>query len=343
MTWGIRTLRLTLSLLVGASAVSFAPALVAAPAHAAPATCTTTYSAPGTKAIKPQTPPFGYSVDWIDIQVPDTRVVVDVDFGFSVSTSDGSLMAWSLDNPQTTSAEAGPRSTAEFATGPLSATYTIDDEASAPFASASPASGGYRPVRAASSLDGQSARGQWRLLISNKSDVSGTWGNFTLTLTVDCDADKDGAADAGDNCPSAANPDQANSDDDALGDACDLDIDGDALGNTVDGCPAAAASTTSGCPSVGRTASLRYAKATRKLKAVVRSDASGCRAGAKVALFRARPGKDTKLVVSTTTSQGRKTWKAPKAGGRYYVRVASSYAAGQAECGRARSTKARVP
>lgn len=343
MTWGIRTLRLTLSLLVGASAVSFAPALVAAPAHAAPATCTTTYSAPGTKAIKPRDEPPGYSVDWFDIEVTDQRTVVDVDFGFYLSTTDATGLAFSQDNPQTTTAVAGPRSTAEDATGPVTGTYVIDDEASAPFAAVTPPSGRYRPQRPASELDGRSAAGRWRLLISNTSPTTGVWGNVTLTLTVDCDADKDGAADAGDNCPSTANPDQANSDDDALGNACDLDLDGDALGNTVDGCPAAAASTASGCPSVGRTASLRYAKATRKLKAVVRSDASGCRAGARVALFRARPGKDTKLIVSTTTSQGRKTWKAPKAGGRYYVRVASSYAAGQAECGRARSTKARVP
>ncbi len=294
MTWGIRTLRLTLSLLVGASAVSFAPALVAAPAHAAPATCTTTYSAPGTKAIKPRDEPPGYSVDWFDIEVTDQRTVVDVDFGFYLSTTDATGLAFSQDNPQTTTAVAGPRSTAEDATGPVTGTYVIDDEASAPFAAVTPPSGRYRPQRAASELDGRSAAGRWRLLISNTSPTTG-------------------------------------------------DLGGDALGNTVDGCPAAAASTASGCPSVGRTASLRYAKATRKLTAVVRSDASGCRAGAKVALFRARPGKDTKLVVSTTTSQGRKTWKAPKAGGRYYVRVASSYAAGQAECGRARSTKARVP
>ena len=80
-----------------------------------------------------------------------------------------------------------------------------------------------------------------------------------------------------DNCPSVANADQVNRDADALGDACDLDIDGDALANSADGCPRAAAATTSGCPTVGRTASLRYAEATKKLTAVVRSDMPSCR------------------------------------------------------------------
>ncbi len=125
-----------------------------------------------------------------------------------------------------------------------------------------------------------------------------------------------------DNCPSVANADQVNRDADALGDACDLDIDGDSLANSADGCPRAAADTESGCPTVGRTASLRYARATKKLKAAVRSDVPGCRADAKVTLYRAKPGKDTKLVVGTTNSKGRWTRKAPKVAGRYYVKVA---------------------
>ena len=37
-----------------------------------------------------------------------------------------------------------------------------------------------------------------------------------------------------DNCPIVANPDQANIDSDTEGDACDLDIDGDLMRNTVE-------------------------------------------------------------------------------------------------------------
>ena len=48
------------------------------------------------------------------------------------------------------------------------------------------------------------------------------------------DSDGDGVADGSDNCPSVANPGQANLDGDALGDACDPDRDGDGVADTVD-------------------------------------------------------------------------------------------------------------
>ena len=216
----------------------------------------------------------------------------------------------------------------------------------ATLAGASPPAGTYRPMTAEKELEGHPATGRWRHLVARTriAAQSGTVRSITLTLTyATCDTDGDGVEDKVDNCPTTVNADQANRDDDALGDACDLDIDGDALANTGDGCPLVATTTTSGCPSVDRRASLRYAKATRKLKVVVRSDVPACESQAKVTLFRTRPGKDTKLVVATTNGKGRKTWKAPARSGRYYVRVAASYAAGQAECGRARSSRARVP
>ena len=46
---------------------------------------------------------------------------------------------------------------------------------------------------------------------------------------TDTDTDGDGRPDNEDNCPTIANPDQANQDRDRLGDACDLDDDGDGL------------------------------------------------------------------------------------------------------------------
>ncbi len=51
------------------------------------------------------------------------------------------------------------------------------------------------------------------------------------------DADGDGVPDAEDNCPMVPNADQANSDDDEQGDACDLDGDGDGVDDDVDNCP----------------------------------------------------------------------------------------------------------
>ncbi|MCA1684002.1 MAG: thrombospondin type 3 repeat-containing protein [Actinobacteria bacterium] len=61
-----------------------------------------------------------------------------------------------------------------------------------------------------------------------------------LGEACDPDADGDGIPDESDNCPAGANTDQADADGDGLGDACDPDGDGDGLANTVDNCPAEA-------------------------------------------------------------------------------------------------------
>lgn len=50
------------------------------------------------------------------------------------------------------------------------------------------------------------------------------------------DADADGVPDASDNCPAVANADQANSDGDGLGNACDPDNDNDGIADASDNC-----------------------------------------------------------------------------------------------------------
>jgi hypothetical protein len=54
---------------------------------------------------------------------------------------------------------------------------------------------------------------------------------------LDPDVDDDTRLDGADNCPSAANPDQANADGDAQGNACDPDDDGDGIPDTQDAFP----------------------------------------------------------------------------------------------------------
>jgi uncharacterized delta-60 repeat protein len=62
------------------------------------------------------------------------------------------------------------------------------------------------------------------------------------------DLDSDGRDDAGDNCPSSPNADQANTDGAADGgDVCDPDDDNDGVLDSSDGCPKEAHATASGC------------------------------------------------------------------------------------------------
>jgi hypothetical protein len=53
----------------------------------------------------------------------------------------------------------------------------------------------------------------------------------------DVDSDDDGVADASDNCPAVANPDQIDSDGDGTGNACDIDDDNDSVLDSTDNCP----------------------------------------------------------------------------------------------------------
>ena len=318
----------------------------AAPAGAVVQPCTVSYSVPGGTIRAEHDAGKNHSLLWLTAKVDDARIVTDIDITADLTHPDVSQLSLHLLSPQTNSSLVPTIQAFNtgMASGRVDGSYTFDEDAGAPpLAGANPAPTTYATATPEQVLEGHPATGAWSLWLSNYGSLSGDVRSMVLTLTyATCDTDGDGVEDTADNCPTAANADQANRDADGVGDACDLDIDGDALANTADGCPAVAAGTTSGCPTVGRTASLRFPRATRRLKVVVTSDAPACESRSKVTLFRSRPGRDTKLVVSTTNSMGRKTWKAPARRGRYYVKVAASYAAGQAECERARSSRTRV-
>ena len=311
-------------------------------AAAAPATCVTSYSNPEVKPLHPRLMPSpGFSVGLLDIQVTDPRVVVDVDWRFDATyAADSADLAFLLVNPQSDSHNV-PRSMVSGMTGHLSGEFLLDDSASSSFATTSPPSGHYRPDEPAAALTGHPAAGRWRLMVTNVSDNSGSWGDFALTLTVDCDADKDGVADEVDNCPTLANVEQVDIDADGVGDTCDDNRDGDALANASDGCQRVAAATASGCPPGERELRVRHQNAKKRLKLSVASYYTECQR-AEVVVWRARKGPDKKVATGTTSRRGLLTLEAPRRPGRHYATVEGSYAIGVAECGAARSKSVRI-
>jgi hypothetical protein len=104
----------------------------------------------------------------------------------------------------------------------------------------------------ASDLFGNSVRLQGNTLVVGASlhDVGANADQGAAYIFVVADLDGDGVPDELDNCPGAANVDQADADGDGLGDACDncagmvnpdqADADEDGYGDVCDNCPALA-------------------------------------------------------------------------------------------------------
>jgi hypothetical protein len=78
--------------------------------------------------------------------------------------------------------------------------------------------------------------GAWDDFVGNVDAVQATTSTFSQTFDFEPDTDDDSWADVEDNCPSAPNDDQVDTDGDGQGDACDVDDDGDGLNDDPDNC-----------------------------------------------------------------------------------------------------------
>jgi hypothetical protein len=84
--------------------------------------------------------------------------------------------------------------------------------------------------------DNQGLTFRWRPVLLGSNNDDGLAIDDITVIDVQDDADGEGVPDEIDNCDNDANPDQANNDNDALGDACDFDDDNDGDFDSNDNC-----------------------------------------------------------------------------------------------------------
>ena len=176
--------------------------------------------------------------------VSSTFTIVD---GVEISDVDILLditHTWTNDLTLTVTSPAGTVVELTSINGGSGDNYTntlFDDEAATSISSASPPfTGTFIPEQALSAFDGESSLGDWTLTVIDGAGGDGgalnSWTVFTCGEPV-FDADGDGIDDIADNCPMIANVDQADNDNDGMGDVCDDDDDNDGILDVNDNCP----------------------------------------------------------------------------------------------------------
>ncbi|WP_196892358.1 thrombospondin type 3 repeat-containing protein [Aureivirga marina] len=122
----------------------------------------------------------------------------------------------------------------------------FDDDATTPItAGTAPFTGTYSPQGSLATFNGLNANGEWKLSVFD--DFGSEDGGEIVSWSLDIcgnpigdsnnDADNDGIVDSEDNCVDIPNTDQADNDNDGMGDVCDDDDDNDGINDNNDPCP----------------------------------------------------------------------------------------------------------
>ncbi len=114
-----------------------------------------------------------------------------------------------------------------------------DDAINAIGSGVAPFTGSFSPDEALRILNGEFSSGDWSLVVvDGAGQDTGSIDSWSLEIcgSPPTDSDGDGFNDDIDNCPAVANANQADFDNDGLGDVCDSDIDNDGILNANDLC-----------------------------------------------------------------------------------------------------------
>ncbi len=162
----------------------------------------------------------------VNLDIYDQAVIEDINVNLTIDHSyieDISIYLVAPDNTKVKLAQNLGDDQEDF-------TETVfDQEATVPVVFALPPfTGRYRPQGDLSVFNGKNLKGRWRLEVEDRFDdlILGFVNVFSISVcfkgSVVLDSDNDGVPNNLDNCPTISNADQSDSNEDGLGDVCDL-------------------------------------------------------------------------------------------------------------------------
>jgi subtilisin-like proprotein convertase family protein len=180
-----------------------------------------------------------------DVGTPTTTSFLNIDSGYTITDVNVALdisHTWISDLTITLTSPLGTVVELTSDNGgngdDYSSTIFDDDAGSSITTGTPPFTGSFQPEESLSSFNGEESIGEWILTISDAFDQDGgainSW-SIEICGAPFPDTDSDGVPDVTDNCINTPNPDQADWDDNGIGDVCD-DTDLDGINDDVDNC-----------------------------------------------------------------------------------------------------------